>query len=161
MPRKPTFIYTYKAPIDSYNIGIVHHFVEIPAKAAQELKAAKIKRLIVSLNGRNYRRAVQGRKDGTRHVFVSLPMLRELGVKWGDTVDVVVKPDPNPDQVDICEEFQAVLDTDEDAKRVWDVLTPGAQRSYAHYINDGKNEDTRITRGLFMIKKIITERSKL
>jgi len=159
-PRKAGHVYKYKAEIDSYNSGIVHHFVAIPVRAAKMLKAAKIKRLIVTLNGRDYRRAVQGRKDGTRHVFISLPMLRELGVQWGETVNVVIKPDPNPNHVDICEEFQAVLDTDEDAQRAWNAITVGAQRSYAHYINDGKSEDTRITRGLFMIKKIITEQSK-
>lgn len=155
MATKPKHTYTYKAVIDSYNSGIVHHYVEIPVKAAEELKTAKIKRLIVTLNGHEYRRAVQGRKDGTRHVFVSLPMLREMGVKWGETVSVVIRPDPNPDQVDLCEEFVAVLDTDDEAASKWNALTPGKQRSIAHYINDGKSEDTRISRGLQMAKRLL------
>ncbi len=155
MATKPKHTYTYEALIDSYNIGIVHHYVEIPAKAAGELKAAKIKRLIVTLNGHAYRRAVQGRKDGTRHVFVSLPMLREMGAKVGDKVRVVIKPDPNPDQVDLCEEFVAVLDTDDEAASKWNALTAGKQRSIAHHINDGKSVDTRISRGLLMAKRLL------
>lgn len=147
--------YTYDAVIDSYNSGIVHHFVKIPAETAQELKAAKVKRLIVTLNGHTYKRAVQGRKDGSRHVFVSLPMLKEIGAKWGDTISVTLIADPNPDQIDLCEEFVAVLDTDEDAARAWKALTPGTQRSLAHYINEGKSADTRIERGLFMAKRMI------
>jgi len=146
--------YQYDAVVDSYNSGIVHHYVEIPAKAAEALKVAKIRRLLVTLNGREYRRAVQGRKDGTRHVFVSLSMLREIGVAWGDTVSVIIKPDPNPDHVDLCEEFVAVLDTDDEAASKWNALTPGKQRSIAHYINDGKSSDTRISRGLMMAKRL-------
>jgi len=155
MGTKSKHTYKYDAVVDSYNSGIVHHFIEIPIKAAEALKAAKIRRLIVTLNGHEYRRAVQGRKDGSRHVFVSLPMLKAIGVKWGDTVNVVIKPDPVPDHVDLCEEFVAVLDTDEDAAVKWKALTPGMQRSIAHYINDGKSVDTRISRGLMMAKRLV------
>ena len=105
---------------------------------ADELREAGVRRVVVELNGREYRRAIMGRNDGERYLVVSKEMMKEIDVLLGDTVLVDLWPDPDPDRVELCEELVGVLDQDEVAADHFYGMTPGRQRSINLYDGGGK-----------------------
>ena len=117
-----------------------------PEAIARMLREAGIRRVIVELNGREYRRAIMGRKDGERYVVVSKEMMREMGAAFGDTVLVDLWPDPDPDRVDFCEELVGVLDQDEEAAERFYGMTPGRQRSFSLHVWRQAHRNTHQTR---------------
>jgi hypothetical protein len=110
----------------------------------------------VSLNGHTLRRAIQGPKDGERYVLFGVPFLREAGVQEGDVVPIELYPDPDPDYIDLGDEFAEVLEMDEAAAARFYSMTPGRQRSLAYYVNSAKREETRIKRALELAHKLKT-----
>lgn len=149
--------HSFAAPLFKLEKGFArHHYVPIPMEIADELRDAGIRRVIVELNGREYRRAIMGRKDGERYVVVSKEMMREMGVGFGDTVLVDLRPDPDPDRVELCEELVGVLKQDEAAAERFYGMTPGRQRSFNLHVSSSKRSETRIKCALDVAYKLRT-----
>ncbi len=132
------------------------HGIPVPDEVAVALRKAGVKRLLVAINGYELRRGLQGSRAFGSHLVVGLSLLKEAGAALGDTVSVVVEPDPEPDAVDVCDEFLIVLEQDPEAKERWETLTAGKQRGIALHVNSGKREETRIKRALDIAMKLRT-----
>ena len=149
--------HSFAAPLFKLEKGFSkHHYVPIPMEIADELHKAGIRRVIVELNGREYRRAIMGRKDGERYVVVSKEMMKEIDVAFGDTALVNLRPDPDPDRVELCEELVGVLDQDEEAAERFYGMTPGRRRSFNLHVSSSKRSETRIKRALELAHKLRT-----
>lgn len=132
------------------------HFIPIPDDLVQWLRSGSTGRLILSLDGYDFRRIWIDSRQAGPCLFVSKAMLREIGKVQGDMVDVEIQIDPNPEHVDICEELRVVLEQDEQAGKRFYAMTSGRQRSLAHYVNSAKRVDTRIKRSLELARKLRT-----
>ncbi|HYE96690.1 MAG TPA: YdeI/OmpD-associated family protein [Rubricoccaceae bacterium] len=132
------------------------HYVPLPADVAEALRAAGVRRLLCRFNGRPLKRAVQGRVGGERFVLLNVAFLREIGAREGDTVVVELRPDPDPDAIDLGEELAIVLEQDEAAAARFFAFTPGMQRSLASYVTSAKRPETRIKRALALAHKVRT-----
>ncbi len=133
------------------------HVVPIPAKIADDLAAGGTRRVLGEIKGHSFARAIQGAADSERYLMFGQVYLREMGLKLGDAVAVEIWPDPNPDVVEISEEFAAVLEQDEAAAKRWnEEMTPGKQRSLAVYVDGAKRSETRLKRALEVAEKLRT-----
>ncbi len=102
------------------------------------------------------KRALQGGEANGSYLVVGLSLLKEAGVKLGDTVAVEVMPDPEPQEIDLCDEILIVLEQDEAAKARWDTLALGKRRGLAYHVATAKREETRIKRALDIARKLKT-----
>ncbi len=148
--------FEFHAPVLHLEEGLINHYLPLPGDVADALAAAKVRRVVAILNGRTHRRAVMNRADGTRMLILGEPLLRDIGARAGDMVEVRLQADPDPDRVEICEEFLEVLEQDAAAAARFYSMTPGMQRSLALYVNTAKREATRITRSLELARKLRT-----
>ena len=136
--------------------GARHHLIPVPDQAAAAFKAAKVRRLVGTVNGQPIKRALQNHADGGSFLILGHPLLRELGLERGATVTVELKPDPTPDAVEMPEELAAVLAQDAAAQARWRTFTAGRRRSLIYYVTSAKQEPTRIKRSLELARKIRT-----
>lgn len=148
--------YHFPAPILRRDDWMRMHYAPIPTDIADELEAAGVRRVIVTVNGRTLRRAIQRTGEGERHVLLGMPFLREAGVREGDVAPVELYPDPDPDYIELGEEFSEVLEMDEEAAARFFAMTPGRQRSLAYYVTSAKRQETRIKRALELAHKLRT-----
>ena len=149
--------YAFAAPVLRLDDGLRYHYLPLPDDVADALQADGVRVLLATLNGRAFRRAVQGRRDGARYLLLGQSILRDIGAGFGDTVAVVLRPDPDPDRVDLGEEFEAVLEQDEEAAERFSGMTRGRQRSLAYYVNSARRTETRIRRALALAHKLRTQ----
>ena len=132
------------------------HFVPVPTEIAESIIAIGSRRVIITLNGKTYRRAIQNRKDGEFFILFGIQIMKELGIVLGDELMISLDPDPDPDFVELGEEFTEVLELDEEAAARFFSFTPGKQRGLATYVNNAKREETRIKRALEIAHKLKT-----
>ena len=123
----------------------------LPADIVRKLPPGRV-RMEGTFNGAAFALAVQNLKDGSRYFSVGAPLRKAAGIKEGDKVEVVCKI-VNPDKLDIPEELEAVLEQDELARKAWDGLTRGYQRSLIHYVISVKNVDSRINRAIDLMNR--------
>lgn len=136
--------------------GVQPHALPIPHEVSEVLWAEGFKRLLVKFNDRELRRGLQGSRDIGSHIVVGLALLKEMGVREGDEILVSVKPDPDPDRIDVCDELLIAFEQDLPAKERWDTLALGKQRGLAYHVGSAKQEGTRIKRALDVAMKLRT-----
>ena len=148
--------FEFVAHISRLDHSFRYHYVPLPAEAYEAYEEASVTRLIVSFNDIEQRRAMQRTKEGERFVIISQAIMRKAKVQFGEPVFVVTRADPNPDYIELGEEFEAVLAEDEAAANRFFGMTPGRQRSLAGYITSAKRPETRIKRALDIAMKLRT-----
>lgn len=146
--------YRFTGQLQAVQIGFMRQMMYIPSAGVEQLGIKANMRLMGTLNGTLFKRAALS--DGVGQFYLSLgaPLCKEAKIKVGQMVEVVIDIDPHPTELDLPEEWLAVLEQDEEAKTVFDSLTLGYQRSLMYYITSAKRTDTRIKRALQMATKL-------
>lgn len=127
--------------------GIIYYtHIVFPLAEVAEWKAAKVKRIVGTINEMPYRLALQSNGEGGFYIIVGKELREKGKLEVGSKVSVTIQPDPNPDSVDLEEELLEVLAQDEEASEKFFALTAGKQRSLNYYIMSVKNIETRLKR---------------
>lgn len=148
-------VFEFAAPVLPVQRGLVQHGLPIPEDVAEAL-LRNGRRVLAELNGHRVSRAIHRDPEVDAFLVMSRGILRAIGAAPGDLVVVNIWSDPDPDHVDIPEEFEAVLDQDEAAASRFDAMTPGMKRSLVHYIASAKRTETRIKRSFQMAERLRT-----
>ncbi len=149
--------FEFSAPLlKSINGFLKQHYAPVPTEIAEAVVKTGSRRVIVVINGKTLRRAVQNSKQGEFFILLGQMYLKEIGVVFGDELTISLKPDPDPDFIDLGEEFTEVLEMDEAAAARFFSFTPGKQRGLATHVNGAKREETRIKRALEIAHKLKT-----
>ena len=147
--------FSFVAPVLVHETGMRQHYLPLPVDVDDAFRAARVRRVIATLNSHTVRRAIVNRKTSGRHLVLSRDLMRTLGAVYGDLVEVELVADPEPDHVDLGE-LAAALAADLEAKARFDAFTPGKQRSLAHYVTSAKRPETRAARAEELAHKLRT-----
>jgi hypothetical protein len=150
-------MYAFPAPVLRMDSNAMpFHYLPVPPDIAEEVISGGERRVIVRVNGVELRRYLFQSRNVEYAVIVSLSALRDMGLSQGDMADVDLEVDPEPDRIDICEEFRIAMDQDAEAAQRFDALSIGQRRGLAGYISSAKREETRIRRSLDICRKLRT-----
>ncbi|HAD97862.1 MAG TPA: hypothetical protein DCG19_10680 [Cryomorphaceae bacterium] len=132
--------------------------IEVPPGIADNfLGSSNKKRMVVTFaNGWQAHRALQRSKNGETFILLGGKTLKEAGLILGDETQLTLQEDTSKYGMPMPEEFQEVLNQDEEGRQLFEQLKPGLQRSFLYYINTAKMVDTRINRSLQLIERLKT-----
>lgn len=154
---KAKLVFRFTSPLVRHETALgVTHILPVPDEAAAAWKKAKVRRLVGTINGHPVKRALQNHADGGSFLMMGKPLLDEIGLTLKSIAKLEIGPDPTPDELDLPEEWLAVLAQDDAARQRWESFTIGMRRSLAYYITSAKQEPTRIKRSLELAKKLRT-----
>lgn len=148
--------YSFPAPVLRSEAKMFQHYIPVPHDIVAVLEATGSKRVIATICDVTVRRAILGRRDGERFIVVSRDLLRQFKCEAGDILHVNLRSDPDPNKIDLGEEFETVLEQDPEAAERFFGMTTGKQRSLAHYTTSAKRVETRIKRALELAYKLRT-----
>lgn len=132
------------------------HYIPLPDDVVDRLESEDVRRVILTVNGVEFNRALFRNRLGERCVMISRSLLRDFKAAFGDTVIVSLKPDPDPDNPAIPPELEIALDNDPEAADRFYGMTPGKRRGLAHYVDSAKRPQTREKRALEIAHKLRT-----
>lgn len=118
---------------------------EVPESVVAELGGGKRPKVSVTVNGYTFRTSV-ARKDGRYLLGVSADRRDAAGVRAGDVLDVEVKLDTAPREVEVPEDLAAAIDADPAAKAFWDTLSYSKQQWHVLQVTGAKKAETRANR---------------
>lgn len=131
------------------------HLIGIGTSTAERFIKKGNKRCICILNGTvTLHVALQSRKETGYFIYISKRVLKELSLQKGMTVKLELKEDESTFQFEEAEEWNEVLQTDPEAERIFNQLTPGNQRSILSLITRVKSSDKRIERSLHIAEQL-------
>lgn len=88
--------------------------------------------------------------DGLGGYFILLNKQRskKMGIRTGDPVVIELEKDDSRYGIEMPEEFEELLNQDEDGAKVFESLTPGKQRNLIHIVGKVKSTDIRIRKAI-------------
>ena len=143
--------FKFEAALSEIDAAFIKTAIYLPEKVIKQLPQGRV-RVKGTFNGVPFALAVLHLKDGSRFFSVNASLRRAAQLRVGDRVHVHFKI-VDPDKLDIPEELEAVLEQDDQARKAWDELTSGYQRSLIHYVTSVKNVDSRIKRSIDLLNR--------
>lgn len=130
--------------------------IEIPPGIADHFLGEKNKaRMIVQFdNGIEFHRAIQRNRDGFSFMVLGKTTLKDAKKLAGSEQEITLRIDTSEFGMPVPEEFEEVLNQDDEGRQCFMELKPGLKRSFLYYINGGKTVETRIQRSLRLIENL-------
>jgi hypothetical protein len=79
---------------------------------------------------------------GAWRLYINGLMLKDSGTTIGDTVQIEIEFDPRPRDVPVPDELRSALDRDENARSVFEALSPSRQKEIFRYIGSLKSAES-------------------
>ncbi|WP_163709783.1 YdeI/OmpD-associated family protein [Mangrovibacterium lignilyticum] len=79
-------------------------------------------------------------------IYIRKEILKKVGKKEGDEVRMVVEQDLSPKVLEVPEDFQWLLDEDQELKEKFEALSFSYKEGIVNYINQAKRPETRVKR---------------
>jgi hypothetical protein len=131
------------------------HYIMLDAKLVTKLTKDNNKRVICTINKtEKLHCAIMPKKDGGHFVMISSSICKKLKLKVGTEIEASFVIDKTEYQFDMPEELKEVLDTDEEANKIFHTLTAGNQRGLIYLLSLIKSSDKKIERALKIAERI-------
>ena len=119
--------------------------LEIPAAVVEGLGGGKRPRVVVSLNGHTWSTRVAIMR-GRHLVGLSNANRRAAGVAIGESVELELTLDQEPDEAEVPADLAAALAADPAARAAFDALTVSQRRQHVRLIEAAMKPETRARR---------------
>lgn len=138
-----------------------HHFV-VPDDTVQAIKEKGVKRLICSINKVvEYNCSLLSDGNGTYYINCNKENRKALGATTGSKIQIMLTEDTSKYGMPVPEEMEEILSQDEEANRVFHLLTPGKQRSLLYQIGKPKGTESRIKKAIGITRYLKSTGGKL
>lgn len=146
-------IASYKTQLFQFNDGLKLHYIQVPEDVAFSMTDKFPFRIFCKMNDYEFPAAIV--KHGIDGLIIQMgkQTIKKAKVDLHNEIEVQLKRDNTDHGFDIPVEFEELLLQDEDGRLAWEKLTPGAQRSYLHYLNSCKSSDTKIKRSIAVLQR--------
>ena len=93
------------------------------------------------LNGEDFVQTLV-KYQGAWRLYINAQMLRDSGLKVGETANIEIRFDPVPREVSMPAKLKAALRRDEEAKKAFAALPPSRQKEIFRYINSLRTDES-------------------
>jgi len=138
-----------------YRLGILY-CVDVPASVSKSLGGAKYIAVTGTTNGTKMRALLVPRGDGQHRLFLDGKLRKAARAGQGDTVTLVLEPDPESREVPIPDEVLEAFEDEPGALDTFHGLTVAQRRSMLLWTLKAKHAETRAKR----IARLVQEMAK-
>ncbi len=145
------------------NVLLYEHHIPLPDEVFKTmLELAPDKRVKCTFdNGFVHYAAMLPSKNSYHYILLNKDIIKKMKWSLGDTIEVKIEKADLKYGIPICEELEAVLNSDPEGSDYFHALTLGAQRSLIHVINKYKNPQLRLDRSIILMRHLCTRNGNL
>ena len=150
-------VFQFDAEVDVYDFGrMAYSVLFLPADMVSQLPLEENPRLRIDgfVADQPFHGAFQPAGGGAYYLILSKKFLKSANLAVGDTTTAWFRI-ADQDAVDVPLELEQALSANHAASSVWDKLTAGKRRGYAHRVSSAKRASTRAAR----VKEVLEELS--
>ena len=153
---------TFKARLEKFSGDLWGHHIVVPDEVALPLIKAGRKRNKSLFDGSiETHSALMPMGDGSYFININKDIRSKLGLRLGSTLTVTLSPDTSKYGMEMPEEFQVLLDQDQEGAQWFHALTPGRQRSLIYIVAKYKNPDKRLEKANVILEFLKWNQGKL
>lgn len=152
----------FKGKLENFNTRLWTFHIKVPNPIALHFIEKDQKRVVAQLNGSvSIQCAIMSAGDGVYFILINKKIRDQLKIKEGSPVIVHLSPDESEYGLPFPEELKELLAQDKTGNEYFEALTPGKQRNIIYAVNQVKNPDLRIHRGMVMLAHLKKNKGKI
>lgn len=129
--------------------------IPLPSSTAEKFLSRGVKRVVCIINGKyELHAAILKLKEQPYYLTTSKRVMKELDINIGSAIQFTIQDDKTPLQFEQPEEWREVINTDPEAKQIFEGLTEGNQRGLISLVLMVKSSQKRIDRALLITDKL-------
>ena len=153
---------TFTSSLENFNSNLWHFHITVPEPVARVFVDQGGKRVVCTLNGtETFQCALMPKGDGSYFININKKLREKLNLETGMQVQVSLVKDTSKYGLPMPEEFQELLNQDEEGDRLFHALTPGKQRNLLYITGIPKSSDKRIARAIIVVDHLKTFGGKI
>ncbi len=134
----------------------------VPTDVVDNLKAEKVKRLRVSINGqKSFDSSLISSGEQQYYIKINQSQMKKMSLSIGAKVQLEIVADQSNYGMPLPEEFAAIWELDDEANTYFHALTPGKQRNLIYIVNKVKSLDIRAHKAMVIMEHLKINRGKL
>ena len=158
-----TKLTTVQQDVEAY-AGVYHNVFLVKKADVSELlqREKNAARIIFSINGKGkISRALMPSGTGDYFILINKEISKQYELEPEQEVTLAISPDDSEYGMPLPEELAELWAVDEEAYRLFHLLTPGKQRSLIYQISKPKGAETRIKKAVQISEYLKTVNGKL
>lgn len=147
--------FTFTTTVEKLDFGRMYYTVSyLPQELVPELPLEKYPRLRIEgiVAEIPFEGALQP-TSGKWYLLLSKRLLKDAGKALGDKIQVSFDV-ADQDHVSVPEDLRQALEENPEHKKIWDSLTPGRRRGFAHRVDSARRPETREHRILEILDQL-------
>lgn len=152
----------FQTHLSKFNSPLWGHHILVPDDISEHFLSQNIKRLVCRLNNKiDIQCALMPTGEETHFININKEVRSKLGLRVGDVVQAQLKEDKSKYGLPMPEEFQELLNQDEEGHLLFHKLTPGKQRNLLYIVGSPKQSNTRLKKALVVVQHLKTQNGKI
>ncbi|WP_194778126.1 YdeI/OmpD-associated family protein [Pararhodonellum marinum] len=142
---------SFISTLENFNNRLWQFHVPVPESIALSFIEGDNRRVYVTLQDQIKIQAALMKAEPYWFILVNKKVKEKLRLNEGDKIKVVLEKDHTEFGLEMPEEFQVLLDQDEEGNDFFRALTMGKQRSLIYLVTQVKNPDSRLKKSLAIL----------
>jgi len=152
---------TFLGKLEKFDSNLWQYHIPVPDSIASKYIEKDNRRVYCTLNGKQKIQCALMKAQPYWYVLMNKELRNKLVVEEGDTIEVLLEKDHTEFGHEVPEEFQVMMDQDEEGNSYFQSLTPGKQRALIYLVTKVKNSDSRIKKSLAIFHHLKEVKGKL
>ena len=152
---------SFLAKLEKFDSNLWQYHLPVPENIASKFIEKDNRRVYCTFNGKLKIQCALMKAQPYWYVLVNKELRNKLAVEEGDTIEVILEKDHTEFGHEVPEEFQVMIDQDDEGNSYFQALTPGKQRALIYLVIKVKNSDSRIKKSLAIFHHLKEVRGKL
>ncbi|MEN2284095.1 YdeI/OmpD-associated family protein [Algoriphagus sp. SE2] len=151
----------FKGKLESFEFNHWSFHVPVPDDISKKIIDDFNRRVLVKVNGEGpWHMALMKSKDYW-YILINQEIRKAQRLETGDLISISLEKDNSEYGHELPEEFQVLLDQDEEGADFFKSLTPGKQRSLVYIVTKVKSPESRMKKSLAIMHHLRLSKGKL
>lgn len=162
MPNPPLMSsITFSASMEEFDIKIWNYHIPVPDDIAAQMMDGDHRRVLVWIKGEGPFHMALMKVKSYWYLILNNELKKKLDLETGKKIEVTLERDFSEFGHEVPEEFQVLLDQDEEGNEYFRALSMGKQRSLIYIVTKVKNPESRMKKSLAILHHLKTAKGKL
>ena len=151
----------FTSSMEEFDIKIWNYHIPVPDEIASQMMDGAHRRVLVWINSHGPFHMALMKVKSYWYLILNQELKKKLKLEVGKPIQVALERDFSEFGFDVPEEFQVLLDQDEEGNEFFRALTMGKQRSLIYLVTKVKNPESRMKKSLAILHHLKQARGKL
>jgi hypothetical protein len=152
---------TFSAPLGKFDFNHWHYHIPVPDEISLQMMDEQHRRVLIWIKDSGPYHMALMKAKACWYILVNQELRAKLDLEVDREITVRIERDHSEFGHEVPEEFQVLLDQDEEGNEYFRQLTPGKQRSLIYLVTTVKNPDSRMRKSLAILHHLKVAKGKL